>query len=343
MKFLTITALVLAFALPVIAEEVLLNSGAEIDGEIVKVDHTGITVKAGDKTIDVTPGDLDPHYYYSQWSKRIKKDPEQHLRLAVYAFEHGMFNQARSQYRKAERLDKEMVKKFEEEVVPEIKEGIAEKLLAQARVAIDKGDYKTGEQIVAKILTRLEDTQAAAQARNVLASIHLWELDKDQERLVKRLAKHLPKDEAEALKVQDRVVGKVAPIERRLESARRLVTKGLQTKTSNRQKGIFQQAAKKFEGVIKSTDKLIADAGDDDALVEYLMELRDIATREGVDAWVHAGGVLVIRSSFNDALEMANRALALDPENAQAKKFYQEVQRAAAMNSGWWGVGRRRR
>lgn len=337
---LTVMTLVLALAAVAVGEEVLLNDGGAIEGEVVSADKTGVTVKHGEKSTLVGPDELDPHYYYTQWSKRITKgDAQAHLDIAVYAFENGLFNQARSQYRKAQRIDKELTKKFEEEVIPELKEGVAAQLLDKARKAIDDGDYKTAEKIVAKILTRLENTRAAAQAREVLASVHLWELNKDQEKLVKHLARYLPKDEEKALKSREKVAAKLGPIEKRIDRARGKVTKGLRTKTSNRQKGVFQSAAKDFESAIKMIDKAIAEAGDDQAFVEYANELRSIAVREAIDAYVHAGGVLMVRSSFNDALEMANKALALDPDSAAAKKFYQETLRAS-QTGGWWGFGR---
>ena len=83
MKALISTTLVLVLAAGAFADEILMNGGGAIEGEIHQVVQSGIIVKSGDKTIEVAPGDLDPLFYYTQWSKRIDKDGEQHLRLAV--------------------------------------------------------------------------------------------------------------------------------------------------------------------------------------------------------------------------------------------------------------------
>ena len=118
------------------------------------------------------------------------------------------------------------------------------------------------------------------------------------------------------------------------------MTKGLRTKSTNRQKDTFKTAAKRFESIIKDLDKLKKDAAGDEALGAYIDEVRQTAVRDGVDAYVHAGSVYLIRRAYNDALEMANAALALDPDSQHAKSFYQRVLQGSQMRSGWWGRGR---
>ena len=44
--------------------------------------------------------------------------------------------------------------------------------------------------------------------------------------------------------------------------------------------------------------------------------------------------------AYQDAMNMANAALALDPDNDHAKTFYDRVLRGSQMRSGWWGRGR---
>ena len=356
MKSVFTTTLVLALCVTiagsVAAEEILLNSGSGIEGEIISVDKDEMKVKTKDGEITLLRGAVDPHFYYTEWKNRMEKTAENHLRVAVFAFENGLFNQARSQYRQAQRKDKELVKKFEEEIVPQIKEGVAEKLLAMAQSAVASKDYRRAETIAAKLLTRLEDTAAAAEARDLIASVHLWEMDDDQQRLAKRLARHLPKDEARAVRDRDRIVTRAAPIERRIDHARRSMTRGLREDSGTRSRGHFQNAAREFERQVTAADRLIKDAGEDAGLVEYLTGLREIAVREGVDAWIAAGNVDVARRSFPNALESGNRALALDPDSAKAKKFVAEVTEASSYNNGWFttyarggrpgGGGRRR-
>jgi hypothetical protein len=160
---------------------------------------------------------------------------------------------------------------------------------------------------------------------------------------VKRLSRYLPKDAKASLKTRERVSARAAPIERRIDKSRRLKTRALRTKSANRQKGIFEQAAKQFESQVKSIDKLMDTAADDEALMAYLGGLREIAVREGVDAWIDAGNVNMVRSSFPNALKQGNRALALDPDSAKAKKFVAEVTQNASQNNLFWGRGGGRR
>lgn len=345
MTRLTSTILVLALTLtafavsPAQAEEILLNTGSGIEGTIQSVDQTSMTVKTKDgETVELMRGAVDPHFYYTAWSKRMEQTAENHLRVAVFTFENGLFNQARSQYRKAQSKDKELVKKFEAEIVPDIKEGIAQKLLGMARAAVEANEYRKAETIAVKLLTRLEDTKAAEEARTLIASVHTWELDNDQERLIKRLTSKLPKDEKKALRTRTRISDRAGPIEKHIKDARAMVTKALGEKSQNRQKGIFEQAAKKFEAQVRAVDKLLKDATEDEALTHYLQGLREIAVREGVDAWLAAGNVNVSRRSFPAAIKQGEKALALDPDSAKAKKFVAEATEASRYNNGWFNT-----
>jgi len=347
MKWTTWTALALGlaivFALTTTAfgDEVLLNDGASIKGKVTAADEKGITVESDGKSVLVSPDQLDPHYYYTQWNKRVPKDAKAHLRLAVYAYEHALFNQARSQYRKAQQLDKEVVKQFEETVIPKIKEGVAEKLLAQAQVAVKNEKWHDAERIAAKILTQLEDTKAAETARQLISNVHINQVSADEKTLVKRLARYLPKDEAKALKQREDLGKKLAPIERKIDKARRRVTQGLQTRSQNRSKNVFKSAAEQYERIIKDLDKLDAQAAGEgqEAFREYVDQVRDVAKRECIEAWIHVGNVLLVRGAFNDATAVANRMLAIDPESEVARAYEQRVLTSAQMRSGW---GRRR-
>ena len=318
-------------------DEVLLNGGGAIEGKILSVDENGIQVESGGKSVLVSPSQLDVHYYYTQWEKRVPNEAVARLRLGVFAFENALFNQARSQYRKAQKLDPAVVKDFETNVVPKIKEGVAASLLEQARLAAKNGKWNEAERIAAKILTQLEDTAAAEDARRLIADAHINQMDADEKRLIKRLARYLPKDESKALAEREKLGKRLAPIERKLDKARRRVVKGLQTKSQNRSKGIFQDAGRQFESVIKSLDKLEADAGNEEAFKAHVDELRGVAQREGIEAYIHAGNVFLIRGDFNDATNMANKCLLIDPESAVAQQFSQRVQTSAQMRSGWWG------
>jgi tetratricopeptide (TPR) repeat protein len=333
----------LAFVMnSVSADEVLLNGGDAIDGKITAVDEKGVLVEADGKSVLVSPDRLDPHFYYTEWAKRVPNEAKPRLLLAVYAFENALFSQARSQYRKAQKLDKEVVKDFEENVVPKIKEGAARKLMDRARRAAKEKNWHDVERIAAKILTQLEDTEAAEEARKLIASAHINQMDDDEKRLVKRLARYLPKDEAKALAEREKLGARLAPIERRLDRARRRVVQGLQTKSQNRSKGVFKDAGRQFERVIKDLNKLEESAGDEEAFKAQVDEMRSVAKREGIEAYIHAGNVYLVRGAFNDATAMANRCLAIDPESDVAQQFGRRVAHSAQMRSGWWGRGRRR-
>ena len=78
-------------------------------------------------------------------------------------------------------------------------------------------------------------------------------------------------------------------------------------------------------------------AKDDDKLLTALVEMDAKVRDEGVRAWLAAGNVSLSRGSRNDAMKAAQAAIALDPDNASAKSFMNNVQLASAMSGfGRW-------
>ena len=101
MRLTLIAMLVIVCAAVAAGEEVLLNGGDGIDGKIVKVDEHGIVLESDGKTLTLPPENLDPLNYYHKWSKHVENNAKARLRLAVFAFENGLFSQARSQFHAA--------------------------------------------------------------------------------------------------------------------------------------------------------------------------------------------------------------------------------------------------
>jgi len=59
----------------------------------------------------------------------------------------------------------------------------------------------------------------------------------------------------------------------------------------------------------------------------------------GIRAALHAANMLTVQSDFKGAMEWANKILAFDPDNAEAKEMVRTIQVAAAAAGDTWGWG----
>ncbi|MHC4135338.1 MAG: hypothetical protein ACYTDU_11655 [Planctomycetota bacterium] len=328
---------VLLAAGAVCADDIVMKNGSVIEGMVIESNTDGLKAKVavadGESVVTLKAEDLDPHFFYNLRAKKVGKDAKERLKLAVYAFENGMFNRARHQYNRALVMDEALVDKFEKEIVPKIKDEVANNLLVNAKEMLKGGDLQRAERSCAKILSELWDTEAAEEARKLLDTC-LEKIEKrgktDRGKEAAKLERQQKLEEARLMRKREAVLG---PIEGEIESGRRTYHKGLKTHHLGQAKGMFGQAAKKFERAVKSIDKLESKT-DDPVTIAKGKALRQIAVDEGIDAYISQGRVYLTRRAYQDAMGSANRAMALAPDSSRASQFQAEVSTAAQYRSG---------
>lgn len=94
----------------------------------------------------------------------------------------------------------------------------------------------------------------------------------------------------------------------------------------------YQAAWQQLQTILKEAD---IDAGDQEAASKLVQRVKDGA----VDAALHAGNALAVQGDYRGAFGWANRALVLEPDQAEARELIRTIQIAQAAGSAWgrWG------
>lgn len=316
--------------------EVLLNDGTIILGEVLSIDEKGVSVKTEEKTLEIDAKHLDTIWYYGEWSERVGDDVDQRIRLALFALENGLFNQAALEYGRAKATNPEKVQEFEEDVLPQLQEGIAERLVAKAKKAHEKGDLEFADRALSLVLTQFPETKAADEARKLIAQIHVGQMDAEQRARDAELegkTEQTQRDIEAKREDQEKILGSTL---RRMDKARDRGLRALRTRSTSKQHREFEAVGKSYEKAIKDLARLREKHADDPDLVARIDELTAQAQKEAIEAYINAGNVFLIRRSYNQALRMANQAVAVDPSSPVAQRFQAKVTTAAQYRGWGW-------
>lgn len=90
---------------------------------------------------------------------------------SLWAYENGLFNRARAQYRKVQKLDPKLAAKAKSQLVPDVRAGIANTMVAGARDRMADGHFGEAKKILSKVVTALGDTESASAARALIPSV----------------------------------------------------------------------------------------------------------------------------------------------------------------------------
>jgi hypothetical protein len=337
--------LLLAVASSAYAEkmEVMLKSGRSGMVEVVETTPESVTVKfvkeGSPITMKVRAKELDPHSFYNVRRKHMEKTAENHVRLAVFCVENGMFTRGRAQIEAAREVEPELDQKLKD--APEIREKIADRLVTAARKHYKDGNVELCHEIAVLIATRLEGTKGAELAASVLDDL---EKEVEEKRAKKAEARRKKIDDAaaeadkKAAKKRDDVM---KPLEKEYDQARKRVNRGYRTKGHNKARDAFEGAAKDMGKLVGKIDQELGKAGDDGELQKMLNTLRVEVVEDAIKAYETAGTYYLNRQSVKNAEDLARAAVALDPGSKRAQEFMNRVTFAASSDNWGWGGGRR--
>jgi tetratricopeptide (TPR) repeat protein len=323
-------------------ELVMLNDGVSGMGEIVSTTQDSLTVKF---EIDGNPGEavlqakrLDPHSFYGIRSKHMEKTAENHVRLAVWCAESGLFKRAKFQMDRARDLDPEIESKIESD--PKIMAGIAQRLVDSAKAAYAKGDLTRAHEIAALQATRFAETEQGQLGPSVLdkleAEIEAKATEKvaKREKLVQEQADGAAKEEADA---RDKAMKALEKVQAR---GRKQNSTGLRANNRTTGKKHFESAANDFKNVLKMIKTRRKSHADDKELMRMLDSLEAQVKGEAVAAYINAGNIELWRENFNGAQNYGKQALEVDPESQAASSFMNKTSTYFHMRGDDWG-GRR--
>lgn len=339
--FLVVVVTVLAVAMPSRfgwAEEILLRDGRTFDVTVDSTEPDSVRVRVEGSTsgtVDVPARSFDPHSFYDVRSRHMEATAKNHLQLAKYCAEQGLFARARSQVEKARRLDADYVER--KMALPDLVEGVASSIVGSAAAFLAKGDLDEAKRYASTVLTDFPETPAAEEAGKLIAKIEVARAA-DEAAELQAATEALKDQESSARKALDT---EVRPLVRRYEAARKLHDDALREKSTSRSIEMFEAAAKQFEAVLESSTKLAKKHEDNATLSKEINRARERVTADAVGAWVNAGGVELSRGSIKKAGDYGKKALALDPKSPAATAFRSRVELAAATSDKYWRTRRR--
>jgi tetratricopeptide (TPR) repeat protein len=99
---------------------------------------------------------------------------------------------------------------------------------------------------------------------------------------------------------------------------------------------LCDQAVDSYKRSYKALQDLVAKFPDDGDLSTSASSLVAHMHDQAIRAGLHAANMLTVQSDFKGAMEWAQRILAFEPENAEAKEMVKTIQMASAEASGDW-------
>jgi tetratricopeptide (TPR) repeat protein len=237
---------------------------------------------------------------------------------------------------KARALDQSIVDKFFEEYFPKMAEGMAQRLMDSANRSFRLKNWDNAKKYASFILTKFEGTKVEPEAEALLDKI---EAKRDEEATKKAAQRRLREAEAEATAAKietQQIDAYLKPVESLIAQANKDNNRGLRAKTVSKSKGPLEAAAKKFERAVREADKALEKGAPDTQTEAHMKELRAEAVEGGVQAYLNLANSMSARGSYQKGVAYCNQALALDPDNAEAKRTRQVISTTTA---GW---GRRR-
>ncbi len=339
MKPLVIAIAVMAFAQVSQAQELIfLKDGTVVKGEITASTENSVTAVVNGETYTVSADKFDPHFYYRVRDKALGNDAKGRIQLALYAIDNNLFFRAKAQFEQAKSIDPKIAEEFKAKQWPKLKEAVGQKLLSAANRAFRNGSNKMAKKYCSLILTKLDDTKAYAAADDLIDKIQ-QKIDEKQDARAEQRRKMAAQKEETAEKMsaakRDSIL---TPVEKERDAAERINHKGLEAKNLTDAKGKFESAASKFGTALKMIEKRRKDTTDEQT-IEALNLLKQECQTGGVQAYLNLANLYSSRGSYQNALKACNQALAIDPNNEEAKSLRAEISTTA----GGWGFGGRRR
>lgn len=290
-----------------------------------------------DETHTVPASECDKYFFYQVRNKAIGDDAKARIELAKYCVDNEMFSRAKAQMDSARAADPAVVEKFMETEFPKIKEGLGQRLLEAGRRSLRRGSSKNAKWYASIILTKFEGTQAEAGAEQLLDEVQA-KLDAKTAKKREQSRTVAAQKEARTEKQTDEARDKaLAPIEKLLDEGQKADTRGLKAKNLSSAKSAFESAVTKYTRALKRAEQSLA-ATADESLKQALEGLRGEARQGAVQANLNLANTYWARGSHVQATKYANEALAIDPNNEEAKRTRASI----AATGGGWARGRRR-
>ncbi|MHC4846936.1 MAG: hypothetical protein ACYTEG_00600 [Planctomycetota bacterium] len=342
-RYLLLTALLACLPATAMADDLIFLTGGRVyHGTVLESTHDWIKCRAKvdgtENEYTVKREEFDPHFFYRVRDKAIGDDAKARIELAKYCVDNDMFSRAKLQMDRARAADEKLVEEFMTNEFPKIRDGLADRILDRGKRALRNGSTKNAKKYASLILTKFEGTPAEAGAEKLLDDVQAKIDAETQKKRAQRRRSQKADDERAAREVEKARDDALGPIEKMMDSASKSFTKGLKAKSVGQSQGPLESAAKKYESVMHQVDKAIKTAPDEETK-KHLEEIKAEAKSNGVQAYLSLANGYSSRGTYQKATTYCNKALALDPDNAEAKQTRMTI----STTTGWGGRGGGRR
>ncbi len=305
-----------AFAVPALAKErVIMKDGSVRKGEVLEVTETGMKVKIktkhGSTTVVYRAGLLDTHYFYDKRDDTLGDDARGRLKLALWSLEQGMFSRAKVQVERATEIDPQLVKDIRAGHLPEIREGIARRVLDSAQADIDGGDTQQAERKLEILLARMPDTEAGTEAAQVYRDLQ----DMVRGREARKQEEAHEKLEAEQQEIADDRRRLLAPVDRLLRRGKELMTDGLTEDSESKALRLLKDAIGKGKAALTRMDTIAKQHAQDTELMAEIDGRRQRTIAAMVKVYLRRADIYIWRGSIPNAKKEIDAARQLDPDN----------------------------
>lgn len=313
----------------------------ERDGETVSAQvlglrgdeaHLRVFILGGSMEVRRKLGDFAPASAF-QIELEAKKPAgyEAHFELAKKAWELDLVPQAGSQARAA--IDAVADSAKAEQCRTEVRAWAADAMEKKLVAALAAKKLNDANHYLKLLSTRFADQRSEEQLDAHGAAVQALEEQIQEQRQQERQAR---------LDAQRR-----ADIERRLQPIKKQIAAGdkkhreavRRSRSTVASSNLCEAAIADYTSAWKALEQLVARFPDDAELAREAASLGQHLHEHAIRAGLHAANMLTVQSDFKNAMSWANKVLAYDPGNAEAKDMIRTIQLAQAMAGAQWGWG----
>ncbi len=320
------------------------KNGTVVTGQLLESTDDSVTfsftVDGKEAKTTARARELDPASFYEIRCASLGDNAADHLTLGKFAASQGMYGQARMHYEVAKSLDPTLVAQFDKDELPKVREGIAARLLDEAKKSIDANRLDDANRSLSTILTLLFDTKAATEAKALADSVYREIAQRSVVELTGRIEEQSKEESSKKEAERTKVLG---PVLEAREKGRKFNLEGLKDSQSSQSMQTFKQAAAEFGRALSLLENLAKDYAKDPAWTQVIESYRTSITEEQVDAYVNGGSIALTRTSIPEARLFANQAIAANPQSSSAQAFRARVEMGASSGDNKYPQRWRRR
>jgi hypothetical protein len=215
----------------------------------------------------------------------------------------------------------------------EVRAWAADTLERKLQEAVGAGRLADAQHCLKLLSTRLSDQRSEEQLDALAAAVAGLDAQRRTELEAGRKAK------LDARRAED-IDRRLQPIHKRIDEGekcqREAIRKSRTTVASTR---LCERAVEHYKAAWQSLQALVAKYADDDDLAAAAASIGKQLHDNAISAALHAANMLTVQSDYKGAMDWANRILALEPDNREAKEMMRTIQVAQAAASSEWGWG----